>query len=195
LQERPGQLVYSRGMERETTQAVLAVDLDGTLIHGDLTVLSAWQLLCGNPLYIFLLPLWLLRGRASLKRQVASRVSIAPASLRYNSPVLDYVQQQFESGVYTVLASGSDAQLVQPVADFLGCFREVVASDGETNRIGHLKQELLAQQFAASGYDYIGNSRVDIPVWEGAKRVLVASPSARFSRRLRARFEVIHVLD
>ena len=182
-------------MNTDTSQAVLAVDLDGTLIHGDLTLLSAWQLLCGNPLYLALLPFWLLRGRALFKRRIAQRVEIEPASLRYSSSVLDYVQRQYESGVYTVLASGSDAGLVQPIADHLGCFAQVLASDGATNRTGPRKQELLSQYFSATGYDYIGNSSVDIPVWDGAKGVLVARPSKRFTRQLQARFEVVHVFE
>jgi hypothetical protein len=40
----------------------LCVDLDGTLIRTDLAVEHLLQLLKRNPLYLFLLPLWLWQG-------------------------------------------------------------------------------------------------------------------------------------
>ncbi|PNA50054.1 hypothetical protein C1Y14_34405, partial [Pseudomonas sp. MPR-R5B] len=54
----------------------LCVDLDGTLIKSDVLLESLLLLLKKNPFYLFLLPLWLLRGKAMLKGQIAARVSL-----------------------------------------------------------------------------------------------------------------------
>ncbi len=68
-----------------TTTVALCVDLDGTLIASDLLLESLVLLLKRNPLYLLYLPLWLLRGKAALKSEIASRVTLNPAALPYNS--------------------------------------------------------------------------------------------------------------
>ena len=51
----------------------LVLDLDGTLIAGDLLYKSFFSILRRNPLIVFSCARWLLRGRAALKRQLALR--------------------------------------------------------------------------------------------------------------------------
>lgn len=174
---------------------MLAVDLDGTLIFGDLFRLSLLRLISSNPLYLLVIPFWLCRGRAALKRAVAQRVSMDPAQLRYRADVLDYVRVQRRGGRHTVLATGSDELLALRVAQYLDCFEEVLASDGQRNCTGRTKGQLLVQRYGAAKFDYIGNSRVDWPVWDLAAGVLVASKSARFRRRVQGQFEVLHVFS
>jgi phosphoserine phosphatase len=174
---------------------VLAVDLDGTLIFSDLFRLSILRLLSSNPLYLLIIPFWLCRGRAALKRSVAQRVEIDPAELAYRAEVLEYVRAQQQDGRRTVLATGSDEQLARLVATYLDCFDEVLASDGHRNCTGSTKARLLVQQYGLKKFDYIGNSRVDWPVWEQAAGVLVASKSSRFCRRVERQFEVLHVFS
>ena len=64
-------------MQDKVTGSILAVDLDGTLVRTDLLHESVLMLMKQNPLYIFLLPLWLMRGKAHLKQMVADRVDPA----------------------------------------------------------------------------------------------------------------------
>ena len=61
-------------------QIPLVVDLDGTLIKTDLLWESLARLLRRNPLRIFHVLFWWARGRAFLKKQLASRVRIDPAT-------------------------------------------------------------------------------------------------------------------
>src|SRR5690606_22587297 len=49
----------------------LCVDLDGTLIHSDLLVESAFALLRRNPFYVFCFIAWLMSGRPRLKHEIA----------------------------------------------------------------------------------------------------------------------------
>jgi hypothetical protein len=49
----------------------LCVDLDGTLIAGDLLWEALLALLRQRPWLLLLVPLWLLRGKAHLKEQLA----------------------------------------------------------------------------------------------------------------------------
>ena len=63
----------------------LCVDLDGTLIKTDALWESLMVLLKRNPLYLFVVPFWWMRGRAALKKEIADRVELNPASLPYTN--------------------------------------------------------------------------------------------------------------
>lgn len=54
----------------------LVVDLDGTLLRTDLLLESALRLIKQKPWLALWMPLWLLRGRAYLKRKIFQRVQI-----------------------------------------------------------------------------------------------------------------------
>ena len=62
----------------ENNAIPLAVDLDGTLIATDLLWEGLFLLLRRNPLYLFLVPVWLMSGPARLKQEIAARVDIDP---------------------------------------------------------------------------------------------------------------------
>ncbi|MFT5562895.1 MAG: hypothetical protein ACI9Z9_002780, partial [Litorivivens sp.] len=67
----------------------LAVDLDGTLIFSDMLFESLVRLLKKNMFYVFMLPVWLLRGKAFLKQAIAERVKIDVTTLPYNYELVD----------------------------------------------------------------------------------------------------------
>ena len=77
-----------------TTAVPLCVALDGTLVRTDLLLESFLLLIKRNPLYLLLVPLWLLRGKAALKAQIAARVDLNPASLPYNRELLAWLKSQ-----------------------------------------------------------------------------------------------------
>lgn len=150
----------------------LAVDLDGTLLHTDLMVESMLAVLKKNVLLVLLMPLWLLRGKAAFKRELARRVELDVVSLPYNEAVLDCIHDARQAGRPVILSTGSDELLVEPVAAHLNLFDRVQASDGERNLTRTNKRDALIELYGEGGYDYIGNSRADIPVWSGARKCL-----------------------
>ncbi len=80
------------------TEQPICVDLDGTLVKSDTRIDSLVVLIRTHPLSIFQIPGWILRGRAQVKREVTSRVSLDVASLPYNRAVLTYLQGEQERG-------------------------------------------------------------------------------------------------
>ncbi len=144
----------------------LCVDLDGTLLNSDMLYESLLALLARNPLYLFLLPLWLLRGKAALKRELAKRVSLPAETLPYNAHVLELLRKTPQRP--RVLCTASDQLLVAPIAAHLGLFEEVIASDGQRNLSGRNKANVLVERFGAGNFDYAGNDRVDLHVWDKA---------------------------
>ncbi len=149
----------------------LCVDLDGTLLKSDLFHESLLALLRINPFYAFLLPWWLLKGKAALKREIASRVSIDVASLPYDPVVLEWLHAADDRP--RVLCTASDHLLADDVARHLGLFDEVIASNGIVNLRGKRKAEALVQRFGEHGFDYIGNEYIDLLVWKHARKAWV----------------------
>ena len=155
----------------------LCIDLDGTLIHSDLLLESFLLLLKRNPLYLFMVPLWLLGGKARLKSEIASRVRLQGAALPYTKPLLAWIEQQKAAGRPLWLVTASDHRLARSVAEHMGVFDGVLASDGQINLAGGNKAAELVRRFGDKGFDYAGNHRVDLKVWAHARRAIVVNAS------------------
>lgn len=167
----------------------LCVDLDGTLIRSDLLLESALALLRQSPLHALLLPLWLAQGRARLKREIAQRVELDASLLPYDEHVLAFLRDDCRER-RRILCTASDTRLAQAVADHVGAFDEVMASDGARNLAGTTKREALSARFGERGYDYAGNERRDLKVWQGARRAVVVGGDGSLARAAAAVCEV-----
>ena len=148
---------------------VLCVDLDGTLIKSDLLWECVLILLKMKPLWLFLAPYWLLGGRANLKRQLARHAGLRAANLPYRTELVEFLRTERVSGRQIALVTASERQLADAVAEHLGIFDRVCASDGKTNLKGKAKKELLVELFGDRGFDYVGDSSADMEVWGAAK--------------------------
>src|SRR5579863_7593599 len=162
-------------------QVPLVVDLDGTLIKTDLLWESLAQWIRRNPFSLIPILFWWTRGRAYLKKRLAKRVKLDPAMLPVNEQFLAWLREQKATGRKIVLATASDFAMAKPVADYFGDFDEVLASDGRTNLRGPNKLKALEEKFGKRGFDYAGNSSVDLAVWKGVRKAVVvnASPSVQ----------------
>ena len=171
----------------------LCVDLDGTLLHTDLLHESALALLRRNPLYLFALPFWLLRGKARLKREVAARAAPDVALLPYDARVLGLVR---DAGARPrVLCSASHQSLVDAVAAHVGGFGLALGSDGRTNLDGPRKAASLVERYGERGFDYVGNAAADLAVWAHARTAIAANASASVLARLRRMRPVERVVE
>jgi 4-hydroxybenzoate polyprenyltransferase/phosphoserine phosphatase len=161
----------------------LCVDLDGTLIKTDLLWESFVRLLRRNPLFLFVVPLWLFKGRANLKHQIATRADLDAASLPYHQIFLDFLRAEKQQGRTLILVTACDYRLAKGVAEHLGLFAEVMASDGQLNLRGTHKAAKLAERFGERGFDYAGNSSTDLPVWQQAREAIVVNAHPNLATR------------
>lgn len=166
---------------RDEAGVAQCVDLDGTLLLGNLLHESLLSLLRRRPLAAFALPFWLLRGKAHFKRRIAELGPVPPQSLRYDERLLAHLRQT--PGRPRVLCTASDALLARPVAEHLGLFEDVVASDGATNLRGREKAAALVRRYGESGFDYFGNERADLRVWQHARAAWVVNAPPSLARR------------
>ncbi len=159
------------------TKPVLVVDLDGTLIRTDMMWESLARLLRRNPFAIFQILLWWTRGRAKLKQKLAARVQIDPGTLPYHEKFCAWLRTEKNSGRKIILATASDLQMAQPIAEHIGLFDEVLASDGKINLRSENKLRALTEKFGERNFDYAGNSTADFAVWRGARQAVVVNAS------------------
>lgn len=160
----------------------LCVDLDGTLIRTDLLLESAVLLLKQNPLYLLAYPLWLSRGRANLKHEIASRVQLDATTLPYDVRVLDALQAE-QARRPVVLCTASNQALAHKVARHLGTFSAVMATEGTRNLSGDNKAAALVDRFGENGFDYAGNERRDLAIWRHARSGWVVNGSTGLAER------------
>lgn len=178
-----GQRDWYRHMNSEFSPSApalppLCVDLDGTLVRGD----TLWELvvnLLHNKPWQLLKSLALLwKGRASFKAYLTRNATLDPKSLLYDKPVMDLIVEARKRGRKVVLATGSNQAIANLIADHLGLFDEVLGSDDQINFTRHHKAKRLQSEYGLHGFDYIGNSRNDIPVWNLCNTAYIVGPLA-----------------
>ena len=125
----------------------LVVDVDGTLLRGDLLYEFALALLKAQPLEAVKIPLWLIRGRSQLKAQIADRVTIDADLLPLDATVLAFIRREKERGRRMFLASASNLRLVDALAARLGMIDGVFASSASVNLSAHEKKRRARGSF------------------------------------------------
>ena len=161
----------------------LCVDLDGTLIRTDLLVESLLALLRKNVFYLFVVPIWLFLGKAALKQQLADRVDLDVTRLPYNDEFLNFLSTERAQNRSLVLVTASNIKYAREVAEHLGLFDQVWASDSVTNLRGPIKAERLVEAFGEKGFDYAGNARVDLSIWSLARGAVLVGASDDLCRQ------------
>ncbi len=164
-----------------TPSPALCIDLDGTLLRSDMLYESVLALLARNPFYLFMLPLWLLRGKAALKHAIAIRAELDPAALPYDARVLSLLAETPQRP--RVLCTATNVRLATAIAEHLGVFEEVIASDDTRNLSGPRKAAALVERFGERGFDYAGNEVIDLVVWQAARAAWVVNASPALAER------------
>lgn len=179
----------SSACSKKTERSVpICVDLDGTLLHTDMLLESLLVLLKRNILFLFMLPLWLLRGRSYFKHEVAIRSDIDVRQLPYNNELIDYLLSQQKEGRAIVLVTASDKKFADQIAGHLGFFDQVLASDTEVNLSGDNKLKVLVSAFGEKGFDYAGNAEVDLKIWPHSREPIIVSPEPGVLGKLQKTF-------
>lgn len=159
----------------ENDTVPLCVDLDQTLIRTDTLIESVFKLIKSKPWIASLLPFWLLKGRYFLKERLASHVTLSPIQLPYNREVFFHLKRMAKRGRTIILVTGAHESIAKSVCDYLGVFDGYLASSNGINNVGSSKAKLLEEKFGKGGFDYIGDSKLDLKVWALARRGGVVS--------------------
>lgn len=173
----------------------LVVDLDGTLLRSDLLIESGILFLRTRPFGVFTVLQWLSQGKAALKGRLAHATDVDVAALPYERTVLDFIEQERGRGRRVVLATASHRKFADRVAAHLGLFDRVIATEADRNLSAERKRDALVDSFGDRGFDYIGNSADDLPVWKAARQAYVVNATPGVERRARAQGNPVAVID
>jgi len=169
----------------------LCVDLDGTLLATDCLWESFAHRLNKNPLVVLLAPIWLLRGKAYLKNQLAKGVELDVETLPENPRFLDWLAGEVKTGRDVYLVSASNQALVSAVAEKFGFFKEAIGSHKGLNLRGKNKAQYLVDRFGDKGFDYAGNDFSDLIIWGSSRTAILVDPTARLLSKVSKENQVV----
>lgn len=161
----------------------LVVDIDGTLINTDLLHEAAILLFKKNPFYIFKYILWLLKGKAYLKKKIFELVWIEYETLPFNQQVLDFLHEEHAKGRKIILATASPLQAAEAIAKVHPIFSGVYGTEHDINLKGATKLNLLEKEFGKGNFDYIGNSQADLIIFASSNAAYLVNPTGAVKRK------------
>jgi 4-hydroxybenzoate polyprenyltransferase len=170
----------SRGTDNLINRKIpLVVDLDNSLLRVD--VLAEWsiRLAIQRPLR-FVFGLATQRSSLPLKRFVASHFSVS-SDLPHNMNVLKLIETAQQSGHDVFIATASLPSIVIPIGERIEGIREVFSSE-EKNLKGVEKARLLVQRFGTEGFDYVGDSKSDLVIWNQSRHAFFAGARREFQK-------------
>lgn len=164
---------------------IVVADVDGTILATDLLYESLLCVLKTNPWALFLLPIWLLQGRAALKAELAKRAEgLRIDLLPVNQGVVAYLQDQASLGRTVILASASDQRLVAAVGERFNFVSYTIGSNGSNNCKGRDKVKAIQAYVGEEDWEYVGDSRADFAVWKESECATAVVSSLSFANKI-----------
>jgi 4-hydroxybenzoate polyprenyltransferase len=140
------------------------VDLDGTLLKTDIWSEFAIARLKETPLHFFKILILCFRGKIFLKESLSAHEELNASALPYCQDVLAFLKDQGRSR-NLVLVTGCHIHQARSISRHLGLFEDVIVCGDESE-----KDKLLVTKFGHKGFDYLGDSRTDVSVWNAADK-------------------------
>lgn len=157
------------------------VDLDGTLIKGDITSILMKKIKSNKGKINFF---DLIFNRAKFKHELSIKSDLSQAidSLNYNNNLIDILLKMRRDEHKIILATGANKLVATKIASHIGLFDAVIASDENFNTISYNKLRKI-REFISKNYEiktpfiYAGDSWIDIPIWLVAQEIIIINPS------------------
>ena len=162
---------------------ILFVDLDGTLIREDLSNLAFVNCLKNKPfkliIYLFM---FLIKGKPYLKEKISNDFIVPINKLSFNKSALNYIRDVKNRHRVVYLISGSHQILVDQIDQHLKIFFESFGTKNNYNMVGNNKVKFIKQQLNINEFDYFGNSKKDLPIWQYCKKIIYTNASVNLKK-------------
>ncbi len=157
---------------------ILFVDLDGTLIKEDLSNLALINCLKKYPFkLLFYLFVFLIKGKPYLKKKISNNFDVPFDRLTFNKSAMGYIREVKNRHRVVYLISGSHQILVDQVDKHLKIFFESFGSRKDFNMVGVNKVKFIREQLKIDTFEYLGNSKKDLPIWKHCKKIIYTNAS------------------
>ncbi len=180
--------------ENNNSLETICVDLDDTLLLSDSLLESILILLKRNPLNIFLVLMWMMKGISFFKNAVATHTQLDPEHLNYNSDVIKRIKEYKQQGYPIYLVTGASELIANSIADHLKLFDGVLASTKLTNLTGTNKARACIENFGENRFIYLGDCKKDLKVWKFSKKIICVSNSQSLIKRFRVLNKDIEII-
>ena len=162
---------------------ILFVDLDGTLIKEDLSNLAFINSLKKNPLkLIIILFAFIFKGKPYLKEEISKNFDVTINKLTFNKSALNYIKDVKNRHRVVYLISGSHQILVDQIDQHLRIFFESFGTKNNYNMVGNNKVKFINHKLNIVDFDYFGNSKKDLPIWEYCKKIIYTNASFKLKK-------------
>jgi phosphoserine phosphatase len=173
----------------------LCVDLDGTLIRTDILQEMILKYLWRWPYKLINLMIWLVKGRAFLKQQLANYVTLKRSELPLNQAFLAWLQQERAKGRQLLLVTAADYKPASAIAQDLGIFDVTLASNGKENLRADAKAKALVHRYGEGLFAYAGNSQDDLKVWAKAGEMIAVNAPKRVVSQAKQLQKPLHIFQ
>jgi phosphoserine phosphatase len=148
----------------------LGVDLDGTICLADtLAWLRARAASLGTDMEQRRVEHRALSKQAE-KVFLWEEVGLDLDDLPFDDDLVAALSDARDAGRPLVLVTGSAQGLAEAVAERLQIFEDTLGTSRAVNLTGPHKAAALVNRFGERGYDYLGDSVADLPVWTSARQ-------------------------
>ena len=166
---------------------ILFVDLDGTLIKEDLSNLAFINFLKKNPFkLIFYLFMFLIKGKPYLKEKISKNFNVPISKLTFNKNAINYIRDIKNRHRVVYLISGSHQILVDQIDQHLKIFFESFGTKNDFNMVGKNKVKFINKNLNIIEFDYLGNSKKDLPIWDYCRKIIYTNVSANLKKIINA---------
>ncbi|MEE8479348.1 MAG: UbiA family prenyltransferase, partial [Candidatus Neomarinimicrobiota bacterium] len=162
----------------------LFVDLDGTLVSTDTLWESCLSFIKRYPLQLWLLIIWLFRGKAYFKEQLAMKVIPNAEILPYRAEVVKYISNARASKRDVYLITAANQRIADSISKFHNIFTATIGSTSKLNLKGQNKLNVIKSIIGKKNFDYIGDSKTEIIIWRAAHTAIISNGSYRRMNQL-----------
>ncbi len=175
-------------------QYPLFVDLDGTLVPTDTLWESCLLFIKRYPLQLWLLIIWLFRGKAYFKEQLAMKVIPNAEILPYQAEVVEYISNAKASKRDVYLITAANQRIADSISKFHNIFTATIGSTSKLNLKGKNKLDVIQGIIGKKNFDYIGDSKTESIIWRTAHTAIISNGSYRRANQLNIDQDKIVVL-
>lgn len=149
----------------------LVVDLDGTLFVHDIFQLQLFFQIFKNPLVFIKLIFMTLAGYKAKAKSIlrSTGIEINPNLWPKNQFLEEKLIDANKQGRQIYICSGANEDILSDLVANLDYVFDYWGSTQSINLTGERKAKFLVSKFGQEGFDYIGNSKEDIHVYQKAK--------------------------
>lgn len=168
----------------------LVIDVDGTLVRVSPALEALVAYVKPNPLRALEVAAWLRHGPAHVRKLLAGTATTDLADLPVDEQVLSMARAAAESGRPVYLATAEDERRAGDLLRSFPFVAGVIASSATARLEGEARARALADRFP-DGFDYVGSSGRDVPVWRRCRGAVLAGAPAWVRRRIGTRMGAV----